>query len=203
MDYLFVVAYVDQILNDGKTFEDHWFNFQQVLFVLRNEKSYANLGTYEFTMEHGTFLGYVVIFQRFQVGANMVQAIKDWLISKCTFEERSFHEFTRFYKNFIKYLSTITSLLVDVPKKMSDFTWKICLHLIKFASNQAYHSPMLYSALEVDYSFKLIISISLDLIPYSDHALNLGDKNIRQASKLLIIYTINKDYSGEQLGCEK
>ncbi|KAI5652915.1 hypothetical protein M9H77_30102 [Catharanthus roseus] len=55
----------------------------------------------------------------------MVQAIKDWLISKSAFEEGSFYGFTSFYKKFIKDLSTIASLLIDVLEKKTGVTWQI------------------------------------------------------------------------------
>ncbi|KAI5667426.1 hypothetical protein M9H77_17279 [Catharanthus roseus] len=61
-----------------------------------------------------------VSFEGFQVGANMVQAIQDWLISKSAFEKGSLYGFTSFNKKFIKDLSTIASLLVDVPEKISN-----------------------------------------------------------------------------------
>ncbi|KAI5653943.1 hypothetical protein M9H77_31130 [Catharanthus roseus] len=57
-------------------------------------------------------ISYVVSFHDFHVGANMVQAIQDWLISKSAFEEGSFYNFASFNKKFIKDLSTIASLLV-------------------------------------------------------------------------------------------
>ncbi|KAI5681846.1 hypothetical protein M9H77_03074 [Catharanthus roseus] len=211
---VFVVAYIDEMLIDSKIYAYHLHNFNRVLSIFRNAKLYANLGNYEFCVENYTFLGYVVSFQGFQVGAIMVPAIKDWFTSKSAFEGRSFHGFPSIYKKFIKDFHTIASLLVEVPKKMTGFIWKI-----------SYYSPTLYSSLEVDYGFKLLIS--LDLISYSiDHALSLGKKKMTefmhvwhvfieetntnehfedkgQASKFLIIYVVNNDYSRKQLGCKK
>ncbi|KAI5681818.1 hypothetical protein M9H77_03046 [Catharanthus roseus] len=84
-----------------------------LLVAVGNEMLFANLGKYEFCVEHGTFLGYVMNFQGLQVGAIMVQAIKDWLTSKSTFEGRSFYGFTSFYRKYIKDQSTITRSLID------------------------------------------------------------------------------------------
>ncbi|KAI5666856.1 hypothetical protein M9H77_16709 [Catharanthus roseus] len=146
----------------SKTFEDHGLHFQQVLFVLRNAKSRARLGTYEFCVKHGTLSSE---FSRSQVGENMVQVIQDWLISKSPFEEETLYGFTSRNKKFIKDLSTIASHLGDVAKKMPGFTWQIYFHLIKFASNKVHHSPTLYSSLEVDYGFKLLMPFAF--IPFS------------------------------------
>ncbi|KAI5650434.1 hypothetical protein M9H77_36439 [Catharanthus roseus] len=140
----------------------------------------------------------------------MVQAIKYWLISKSAFEERSLNGLTSCYKCFMKELSNLASLLLDVTKKKTQFIWQICLHLIVMASNQV-HSTTLYSSCEVDYGFKLLISFALMSLSI-DHVLSLyrkkkdkfeGFHGEGQVSKLLIIYTISKDYSREQFGCEK
>ncbi|KAI5663825.1 hypothetical protein M9H77_23148 [Catharanthus roseus] len=80
---------------------------------------------------------------------SLVQIIQDRLISKSAFKEGSFHNFRSFYKKFIKDLSTMASVLVDVLKEMTGFTWQICLHLIKFVCHQ------------VDYDLKLRTSFDL------------------------------------------
>ncbi|KAI5676267.1 hypothetical protein M9H77_07217 [Catharanthus roseus] len=47
---------------------------------------------------------------------------------KSAFEEGSFHDFTRFYKKFIKDLSTIASLLFGEPTKMTvDYDFKLLM----------------------------------------------------------------------------
>ncbi|KAI5681690.1 hypothetical protein M9H77_02918 [Catharanthus roseus] len=123
----------------------------------------------------------------FPSGENMVQAIQDWLISKSSFEEKSFHGLTIFYRKYIKDLGTIASYLMDVPKKKTGFPWKICLHLNEIASNQAPYSTTLYSFLEVDYGFKLLTSF--DLILFSiGHILCLDEKE----NMMLIKYIHSK-----------
>ncbi|KAI5664033.1 hypothetical protein M9H77_23356 [Catharanthus roseus] len=147
-----------------------------------NVKPYAKLWNYAFCVENGTFLGCVVSFQGFQVGANMVQVIQDLLVCKSAFEEGSFHGFTSFYMKFIKDFSTIASHFIAVTKNQTGFIWQICLHLIDFASNQAFYSRTLYASLEVEYGFKLLVS--LDLIPFPiDHTLSLGEKRMIECSK--------------------
>ncbi|KAI5666900.1 hypothetical protein M9H77_16753 [Catharanthus roseus] len=167
----------------SKTFEDHGLHFQQVLFVLRNTKSHASLGTFEFCVEHGTLYSK---FSRSQVGANMVQVIQDWLISKSPIEEETFYGFTSRNKKFIKDLSTIASHLRDVAKKMTSFTWQIYFHLIKFASNKVHHSPTLYCSLEVDYGFKLLRPFAF--IPFSiGHVLCLDEKTHMKLIKYIYL----------------
>ncbi|KAI5667031.1 hypothetical protein M9H77_16884 [Catharanthus roseus] len=150
-------------------------------------------------MKFETHKSCVVNFQGLQVGANIVQEIKEWLTSKSAFEERSFYGFTSFYKNFIKDLSTIASLLMDVPKKMTGFTWKICLPLIEFPFNQVHHSSTRYSPFEVDYVYNFLTP--LDMISLSvDHALNLEGKtktefvNSSYSKNLDIIKDNNKKF---------
>ncbi|KAI5663863.1 hypothetical protein M9H77_23186 [Catharanthus roseus] len=60
-----------------------------------------------------------ISFQGFQVGANMMQAIQDWLISKGAFEEESFNGLTSFYKSFNKELSMLASHVLYLEEKMA------------------------------------------------------------------------------------
>ncbi|KAI5676256.1 hypothetical protein M9H77_07206 [Catharanthus roseus] len=148
-------------------------SFEKLKLFLESYLSHSTFSHVLVKLE--THLGYVVNFQGLQVGTNMVHVIKDWLTSRSVFEERSFHGFTSFDKKFIKDLSTVASLLIDVPKKMIGFTWKICLPLNEFASNQVHHSPTLYSPFEVDYGYNFLIPF--DMISLSiDHALNFEGK---------------------------
>ncbi|KAI5653020.1 hypothetical protein M9H77_30207 [Catharanthus roseus] len=126
------------------------------------------------TNQTSTFLGDVVNFKVLEVGANMEQAIQDWLIFKSAFKEGSFHGFTSCYKKFINDLSILASLLMDEPKKKTRFTWKLCMSLFEIASNQAYCFPILYSSFEVDYGDNLLKSSDLTLL-LIDHALSLGE----------------------------
>ncbi|KAI5666814.1 hypothetical protein M9H77_16667 [Catharanthus roseus] len=186
MDPLFVVVSLDAILIDSKTFEDHLHNLEQ------------------FCIENVTLLGYALSFQGCQVGATKVQEIQDWLISKSAFEEESFHGFTILYKEFNKDLGILDSIFLDLPKEKTGFPSQLCLLIVEIASNQAYHSPILYSSFEVDYGDNLLMSFDLTLLSI-DHALRFGEVlkmefGQERPSKLFTIYSIVKDQSREQLG---
>ncbi|KAI5653187.1 hypothetical protein M9H77_30374 [Catharanthus roseus] len=94
-------------------------------------------------------------FQGCQVGAIIVQAIKDWLISKSAFEVESFPSFTSFYKKAVKDHSTITRSLIDFPKKMTDHAFSLVekqtmefVKYILFKDNDAIDVNTLKFALE-------------------------------------------------------
>ncbi|KAI5657926.1 hypothetical protein M9H77_26719 [Catharanthus roseus] len=85
-----------------------------------------------------------------QVGANMVKAIKDWLISKSAFEERSFHG--------------LPNSLIVVTKKMIRFTGETCSPHLEFAHN----FTILYSSFEVDYDHTLSLggNKTMEIVKY-------------------------------------
>ncbi|KAI5671897.1 hypothetical protein M9H77_12261 [Catharanthus roseus] len=99
----------------------------------------------------------------YQMGKNMGQAIKDWLISNSAFDEKSLSGLTSFRESFIKELSTIASFF------------------IVFAHN----STILYYSFEVDYGDNLLMSF--DLTPFSiDHALSFGEVNKLEFDKYIL-----------------
>ncbi|KAI5676649.1 hypothetical protein M9H77_07599 [Catharanthus roseus] len=129
------------------------------------------------------------------MGANVVQAIQDCLISKTSFEEKSFHGLVLFYRKYIKYFGTIASSLMDIPEKKIGFPRQIQLHLNEIASNQVPYSTTPNYSLEMDSGFQLLKSFKLT--PFSIEFEGQG-----KASKLFTICSISKDHSREQFDGE-
>ncbi|KAI5676234.1 hypothetical protein M9H77_07184 [Catharanthus roseus] len=89
----------------------------------------------------------------------MGQAIKDCLISKSAFDERSLSGLTNFCEGFIKELSSLASLLVDVPRRRH----------IKLLT------PTLLLSFEIDYGGNLLMSIDMMFLSIA-HTLSLDQK---------------------------
>ncbi|KAI5667199.1 hypothetical protein M9H77_17052 [Catharanthus roseus] len=116
---LFLESYLshDSLLHSGSMFDPSCHDFR-----FRNNASIESI-VVDFGLDGPLFdilHGYIVSFQGFQVGANMVQSIQDWLISKSAFEEKSFYGLAIFYRKYIKDFSTIANSVMDAPEKRPD-----------------------------------------------------------------------------------
>jgi hypothetical protein len=98
----FVVVYFDDILIYIKTLEEHTEHIQQVLYVLRKEKLFANLEKCTFCTDQVVFLGFVVSGQGIQVDESKVKPIKEWPTPENVNKVRSFHGLVDFYRRYVK-----------------------------------------------------------------------------------------------------
>jgi sensor histidine kinase YesM len=73
-------------------------------------------------MDRIVFLEYVVSAKGIEIDEAKVMAIQEWHTPKSI---RSFHGLANFYKRFVKYFSTIASLLTEIVKETRVLAWSL------------------------------------------------------------------------------
>ena len=105
----------------SKNLDEHINHLHYVLAVLRKEKLYANSKKCFFCIDKVVFLGYVVNAKGIEVDEEKVKAIKEWSTPKSITEIRIFHGLASFYRQFVKYFSTIAAPLTEIVKNSMSF----------------------------------------------------------------------------------
>ena len=98
----FVVVYLDDILIDSKTEEEHLEHLKEIIQALRKEKLYGNLKKCTFLTHMVTFLGYTITANGIQVDESKVELIKNCPILKSSHNVRSFYSLASFYRRSSK-----------------------------------------------------------------------------------------------------
>ncbi|RDY11417.1 Retrovirus-related Pol polyprotein from transposon 17.6, partial [Mucuna pruriens] len=97
----------------GKSLEKGW--------ILRKETLFANLEKYIFLANEVILLDFVVGSYGVKVDREKVKVIQDWPTPKTVEEVKNFHGLTRFYKRFVKDVSTLISPINEIVKKKYGF----------------------------------------------------------------------------------
>jgi hypothetical protein len=116
----FVVVFIDDILIDSKTEEEHAKHLRIVLTCLREHQLYAKFSKCAFWLEEIQFLGHVLSANGIAVVHNKVKDILDWKSPTTVHQVRSFLGLVGYYHRFIpdfsKIVKPITSLLKNDTK---------------------------------------------------------------------------------------
>jgi hypothetical protein len=125
MDYLdiFVVIFIDDILEYSKSEAEHEKHLRFVLQRLREHKLYAKLSKCEFWIDEVPFLGHVISKGGIAVDPGKVKDVLDWMVPQTVKEVRSFLGLAGYYRRFIENFSKIPKPLTSLLEKGVDFFW--------------------------------------------------------------------------------
>jgi hypothetical protein len=117
MEYLdkFVMVFIDDILANSRSEEEHEGHPRLVLQKLRDHKLYAKLSKCEFWLKQVAFLGHVILKGGISVDPSKVQDALSWKSPTNVSDIRSFlglaGYYQRFTEGFLKISKPMTELL--------------------------------------------------------------------------------------------
>ncbi|PKU68622.1 RNA-directed DNA polymerase [Dendrobium catenatum] len=120
---IFVIVFIDDILNYSSDKESHSSHLQAVLQTLKENKLYAKFSKCEFWLSSVNFLGHVISGEGISVDQNKIQAISDWPRPTTVSEVRSFLGLAGYYKRFVEGFSQIAMPLSRLTQKAIKFEW--------------------------------------------------------------------------------
>ena len=118
-----MVVYIDDILINSQSLEEHIVLVQKILQRLREYQMAISLEKSVFQVKKVDFLEYVVATDGVTMNEKKVESIKSWKAPASVRDIQSFIGFANFYQRFIKNISAIcapiTNLLKGDPKNSS------------------------------------------------------------------------------------
>ena len=98
---IFTILYLDEILIQSKTQEEHDMHRRQVLLRLQEYELYARLEKCTFDANPVEFLGYVISHNVLSLDPSKVQTVLHWKTPSSVRDVQCFLEFANFYRKFI------------------------------------------------------------------------------------------------------
>jgi hypothetical protein len=125
MEYLdkFVMVFIDNILINSRTEEEHEEHLRLVLQKLQEHRLYAKLSKCEFWLKQVAFLGHVILKGGISVDPSKVQNVLSWNVPTCVGDIRSFLGLARYYRRFIEGFSKTGKPMTKLLEKDRKFEW--------------------------------------------------------------------------------
>ena len=119
------LAFLDDVMILGKTFEEHLENLREVLSRFRTYNLKLKPKKCSFFKKKVKFLGRVVGEDTVEVDPESISAVKDWPTPKCTRDVESFLGFINYHREHIPKLAEIAEPLYALTGK-APFMWNEC-----------------------------------------------------------------------------
>jgi hypothetical protein len=125
MEYLdkFVMVFIDNILINSRSEEEHEEHLRLVLQKLQEHRLYAKLSKCEFWLKQVAFLGHVILKGGISVDPSKVQNVLSWNVPTCVGDIRSFLGLARYYRRFIEGFSKTGKPMTKLLEKDRKFEW--------------------------------------------------------------------------------
>nr|GEY28370.1 reverse transcriptase domain-containing protein [Tanacetum cinerariifolium] len=111
--YKFVIVFIDNILINSKTKEEHETHLRLILDLRKKEKLYAMFSKFEFWLRKVQFLWHVVNSDGIHVDPNKIEAIKNWKAPNLPIKVCSFLELFSNQDCKIRYYTGKGNVVVD------------------------------------------------------------------------------------------
>ena len=117
-----VLAFLDDILVMGKTFEEHLSNLEDVLKRFRLHGLKLKPKKCQFFQTEVEFLGRIVDGNSLSMSKTDIQTVLDWPIPKCSKDVEKFMGLANYHRNFVKNFSELSIPLYGIVGKKK-FVW--------------------------------------------------------------------------------
>ena len=117
------LAYIDDIIVFGRTFEEHQQNLKKVFEKLRAANLKLKPSKCTFAQEKAKFLGHIVSSQGLSTEEEKVAKIINWPIPRNVSELRSFNGLASYYRRFIKNYASIAAPLNRLLELKTPYNW--------------------------------------------------------------------------------
>nr|GEV45389.1 putative reverse transcriptase domain-containing protein [Tanacetum cinerariifolium] len=119
----FVIVFIDDILIDYHSKEEHANHLRIILELLKKDKLYAKFSKCDFWIRTIQFLGHLIDSQGLHVDPAKIKAVKNWASPTTPTEIRQFLGLAGYYRRFIKDFSKIAKSLTILTQKYKKFIW--------------------------------------------------------------------------------
>ena len=119
----FVIVFIDDILINSKTKEEHGEHLKLILGLLENERLYAKFLKCEFWLQEVNFLGHQLNSEGIHVDPSKIEAVKNWKAPTTPSEILSFLGFPGYYIRFIANFLKIAKPLTMLTQKNKKYVW--------------------------------------------------------------------------------
>nr|GEV05346.1 hypothetical protein [Tanacetum cinerariifolium] len=119
----FLIVFIDDILINSKSKEDHKVQLKLVLELLKKEKLFAKFSKCEFLLKKYVFSDTWLTAMVFMWTLGRQKAVKNWKVPKTPSKIRSFSGLVGYYRRFIANFSKIAKLLTSLTQKNQKYEW--------------------------------------------------------------------------------
>ena len=118
-----VLAYLDDVMVLGKSFEDHLVNLEKLFKRFRLFQAKLKPSKCLFFQTETEFLGRVISQDGVRVSPDKVKAIQDWPLPENKKQLQSFLGFVNYHREHIENFAELTASLYDLAGPKSEFQW--------------------------------------------------------------------------------
>ena len=118
-----VLAYLDDIIILGKSFEDHLENLEMVFERFRSYNLKLKPKKCVFFRKEVPFLGKVVSEKGVKIAPKKLEAVRNWPVPKTKSELSTFMGFASYHRNHIAHFAEITACLSHMTGSQVEFNW--------------------------------------------------------------------------------
>ncbi|KAJ1025571.1 hypothetical protein NDA18_003914 [Ustilago nuda] len=118
---VYIVVYLDDLLNFSNTEERHVEHVTEVLTRLRNNRLFAKLSKCEFHTRTVKFLGYIIKPMGIEMDPEKVRTVKEWPMPESVHDIQRFLGFANSYRRFIAHFACIAKPLTSLVKPTERF----------------------------------------------------------------------------------